>query len=65
MLPFTPELQRMAADAFAHEVLVDRLHAAEVVVGRNFTFGHKAAGDVAAARPSWAAASGSASRAST
>jgi riboflavin kinase/FMN adenylyltransferase len=26
---------------------VDRLHAAEVVVGRNFTFGHRAAGDVA------------------
>ena len=30
-----------------HEVLLDRLHAAEVVVGRNFTFGHRAAGDVA------------------
>ncbi len=47
VLPFTPELQRMEAAAFAHEVLVDRLHAAEVVVGRNFTFGHKAAGNVA------------------
>ncbi len=47
VLPFTPELQRMEAAAFAHEVLVDRLHAAEVVVGRNFTFGHRAAGDVA------------------
>jgi len=46
VLPFTPELQRMDAAAFAHEVLVERLHAAEVVVGRNFTFGHKAAGDV-------------------
>ncbi len=46
VLPFTPELQRMAAAEFAHEVLVERLHAAEVVVGRNFTFGHKAAGDV-------------------
>jgi riboflavin kinase/FMN adenylyltransferase len=32
---------------FAHEVLVDRLHAADVVVGANFTFGRKAAGDVA------------------
>ena len=29
-----------------HEILVDRLHVAEVVVGENFTFGHKAAGDV-------------------
>jgi riboflavin kinase / FMN adenylyltransferase len=27
-------------------VLVDRLHAARVVVGENFRFGHKAAGDV-------------------
>ena len=33
---------------FAHEVLVERLHAADVVVGRNFTFGHRAEGDVAA-----------------
>ena len=31
---------------FVHEVLVDRLHAADVVVGRNFRFGHRAAGDV-------------------
>ena len=49
VLPFTPELQHMEAAAFAYEVLVDRLHAAEVVVGRNFTFGHKAAGNVRAA----------------
>jgi len=27
-------------------VLVERLHVAEVVVGDNFTFGHKAAGDI-------------------
>ena len=31
-------------------VLVERLHAAAVVVGEDFRFGHKAAGDVAAAR---------------
>jgi riboflavin kinase/FMN adenylyltransferase len=30
-----------------HEVLVEHLHAAMVVVGENFRFGHKAAGDVA------------------
>jgi riboflavin kinase / FMN adenylyltransferase len=48
VLPFTPELARTEAAAFAHEVLVERLHAAEVVVGHNFTFGHRAAGDVAA-----------------
>ena len=37
----------MAPDEFAHEILVDRLHAAAVVVGSNFTFGYKASGDVA------------------
>ncbi|HEX8518423.1 MAG TPA: riboflavin kinase, partial [Pseudonocardia sp.] len=31
---------------FAHEVLVERLHAAAVLVGRNFTFGHRATGTV-------------------
>ncbi len=47
VLPFTPELARTEPAEFAHEVLVERLHAADVVVGRNFTFGHRAAGDVA------------------
>jgi riboflavin kinase/FMN adenylyltransferase len=46
VLPFTPELSRMPADEFVHEILVERLHAAVVVVGENFTFGHKAAGNV-------------------
>ena len=30
-----------------HDVLVEHLHAAVVVVGENFRFGHRAAGDVA------------------
>lgn len=47
VLPFTTDLARVAPDEFVHELLVDRLHAAMVVVGRNFTFGYKAAGDVA------------------
>ncbi|MGH3910895.1 MAG: bifunctional riboflavin kinase/FAD synthetase [Pseudonocardiaceae bacterium] len=46
VLPFTAELSRMPADEFVHELLVERLHVAEVVVGDNFTFGHKAAGSV-------------------
>ena len=46
-LPFTLELSRMAPGEFAHEALVSRLHASHVVVGENFRFGHKAAGDVA------------------
>ncbi|MDV6012143.1 bifunctional riboflavin kinase/FAD synthetase [Haloechinothrix sp. LS1_15] len=46
VLPFTLELSRLTADEFVHEILVDRLHAAVVVVGENFTFGAKAAGDI-------------------
>jgi riboflavin kinase/FMN adenylyltransferase len=46
VIPFTEALSRMAPAGFAHEVLVDRLHAAVVVVGSNFTFGHRAEGGV-------------------
>jgi riboflavin kinase / FMN adenylyltransferase len=45
VLPFTLELSRVPADEFVHTVLVERLHVADVVVGDNFTFGHKAAGN--------------------
>ena len=47
LLPFTLEFSRLGPEEFVHEVLVDRLHTAAVVVGENFRFGHKAAGDVA------------------
>ena len=46
VLPFTTEFSRLHADEFVHVVLVERLHAAAVVVGENFRFGHKAAGDL-------------------
>ncbi|MEV8633019.1 bifunctional riboflavin kinase/FAD synthetase [Streptosporangium sp. NPDC051023] len=46
VLPFTLEFSRMSPDEFVQTVLVDRLHAAGVVVGENFRFGHKASGDV-------------------
>ncbi|HEV7657038.1 MAG TPA: bifunctional riboflavin kinase/FAD synthetase [Mycobacteriales bacterium] len=46
VLPFTPELSRMPPDEFVHVVLVETLHAEAVVVGENFRFGHKAAGDL-------------------
>jgi riboflavin kinase / FMN adenylyltransferase len=46
-LPFTLEFSQLAPDEFAHIALVERLHASGVVVGENFRFGHKAAGDVA------------------
>jgi len=47
VIPFTLEFSRLGPDEFVRAVLVDRLHAARVVVGENFRFGHKAAGDVA------------------
>ena len=46
VLPFTIEFARLSPAEFAHEVLVERLHTAAVVVGRNFTFGHRATGTV-------------------
>jgi riboflavin kinase/FMN adenylyltransferase len=46
-LPFTREFSQLSPAEFAHEALVARLHAAVVIVGENFRFGHKAAGDVA------------------
>lgn len=47
ILPFTAELSHMGPDEFIQSVLVDRLHAARVVVGEDFRFGHRAKGDVA------------------
>jgi riboflavin kinase/FMN adenylyltransferase len=50
VLPFTLEFSRLGPDEFVRAVLADRLHTARVVVGENFRFGHKAAGDVALLR---------------
>jgi riboflavin kinase / FMN adenylyltransferase len=47
VIPFTLEFSRLGPDEFVRTVLVDRLHAARVVEGEDFRFGHKAAGDVA------------------
>jgi riboflavin kinase / FMN adenylyltransferase len=46
MLPFTREFSQLPAEEFVRTVLVDGLHAAAVVIGENFRFGHKAAGSV-------------------
>ncbi|MFD6896275.1 bifunctional riboflavin kinase/FAD synthetase [Rhodococcus sp. NPDC060086] len=46
VMPFTPEFMKLSPERYAHEILVERLHVAEVVVGENFTFGKKAAGTV-------------------
>jgi riboflavin kinase / FMN adenylyltransferase len=46
VVPFTYEFSQLPAEEFVRTVLVDALHAAAVVIGENFRFGHKAAGNV-------------------
>jgi riboflavin kinase/FMN adenylyltransferase len=46
VVPFTAAFSQLTPEAFVHDVLVEALHAAVVVVGDNFRFGHRAAGDV-------------------
>jgi riboflavin kinase/FMN adenylyltransferase len=46
VLPFTREISEWAPEEFVQRLLVDRLHVVHVVVGENFRFGHKQAGDV-------------------
>ncbi|MDX6642062.1 MAG: riboflavin kinase / adenylyltransferase [Solirubrobacteraceae bacterium] len=47
VIPFDEEFARRSAQEFVDDVLVGRLGATQVSVGRNFRFGHKAAGDPA------------------
>jgi riboflavin kinase/FMN adenylyltransferase len=46
VIAFDEARSREAADAFVKEVLVDCLNAADVVVGEDFHFGHRRAGNV-------------------
>jgi riboflavin kinase / FMN adenylyltransferase len=46
VLPFTSEFMRLPPETFTHTVLAEHLHAAEVIVGQNFTYGFKASGNV-------------------
>jgi riboflavin kinase/FMN adenylyltransferase len=48
VLPFTRELSARSPEAFVTDVLTGPLDARRVVVGTNFRFGHRAAGDVVA-----------------
>ena len=48
ILPFTPELALLAPEEFVQRLLVDAMGARAVLVGDNFRFGHKAAGNVRA-----------------
>jgi riboflavin kinase/FMN adenylyltransferase len=49
-LPFDRDMASWSPEEFMRRVLVEALHAAVVVVGANFRFGNKAAGDVATLR---------------
>lgn len=44
VLDFTPEFAAMTPDEFIEKILLEKLDAHHVVVGQNFTFGHKALG---------------------
>ena len=46
VMPFTTDFMKLTPERYVHELLVERLHVLEVVVGENFTFGKKAAGNV-------------------
>jgi riboflavin kinase/FMN adenylyltransferase len=50
VLAFTPELATVEPEIFVKDVVVGRLHAQEVVVGYNHTFGRGARGDAALLR---------------
>ncbi|CAN5716859.1 MAG: bifunctional riboflavin kinase/FAD synthetase [Actinomycetota bacterium] len=50
VLPFDDDVRHWSADAFIDNVLVGPLQARQVVVGSNFRFGHKAAGDLTTLR---------------
>jgi riboflavin kinase/FMN adenylyltransferase len=46
VMKFTPEFAAMSPEDFVNRVLVQQLSATTVVVGKNFTYGHKAAGNI-------------------
>ena len=50
VMPFTTDFMKLTPERYIHELLVERLHVLDVVVGENFTFGKKAAGNVAILR---------------
>ncbi len=46
VLPFTREFARLTPQEFVEQVLVHGLNAESIVVGANFTFGHRGQGDI-------------------
>jgi len=45
ILPFTAEIAKLTPEEFVREILAGKLRARVVLVGDNFRFGHRAAGD--------------------
>jgi riboflavin kinase/FMN adenylyltransferase len=46
VMPFTIELSRLAPEDFVEQILVGKLRVATILVGENFRFGHRQAGNV-------------------
>ena len=46
VIKFTSEFATMIPEDFVNKILIEQLHASTVIVGSNFTYGHKAAGNV-------------------
>jgi riboflavin kinase/FMN adenylyltransferase len=46
VMKFNEKFASMSPEDFVSTVLVNQLHASAVIVGKNFTYGHKAAGNV-------------------
>ncbi len=44
--PFTDDFSKLSAEEFIDQILINELHAAQVIVGENFRFGSKAQGSV-------------------
>jgi riboflavin kinase/FMN adenylyltransferase len=47
VLKFNEKFAQMSPEDFVKDILVEQLSASTVIVGKNFTYGHKAAGNVA------------------
>ena len=50
LLPFSLDIARLSPEEFVRGVLANSLHAKVVIVGEDFRFGHKQAGDIATLR---------------
>ncbi|CAN1513769.1 RibF FAD synthase [Candidatus Nanopelagicaceae bacterium] len=46
VMKFNEKFAAMSPEDFVQTVLVNQLHASTVIVGKNFTYGHKAAGNI-------------------